>query len=175
MAQTLESHWPQIRRTFAAALGTSFHFSMASVDDQGNPHISPIGSLRLDKNRTRGYYFELFTKKMPRNFQTNQRVCVMAVPSRIRSWLSALIRGRFKSPPGVRLYGTVGEVREATPEEKVWWERRTGILRFLKGYKILWSDLSHVREIHFDDWAPVNLGPMTQGCWDSRSKKKGAS
>ena len=167
MSQSLIKHWPPIRRVFAAALSSSFHLSVGSVDQDGNPHISPIGSIHLDRNETSGYYFELFTKQMPRNLQTNQRVCVMAVPSRMRQWFGALLRGRFKTPPGVRLYGTAGELRPATNKEVARWHRKVKSLRFLKGHDLLWANTSHVREIHFDGWAPVNLGPMTRGCWDT--------
>ena len=167
MSRTLAHHWPQIRRVFAEAIRSSLHLSVASVDAGGNPTISPIGSVYLEKDRTSGYFFEIFTRKMPRNFKENQRICVMAVPSRMRQWFGALLRGRFKTPPGVRLYGTVRALRPARPEEVAFWRKRIRRVRFLKGHDLLWSDLSHVRDIQFDGWAPVNLGPMTRGCWDA--------
>jgi len=49
--------WPHIRRVFGDALRSSLHGSIATVDDAGRPHITPIGFLFLRDNDTT-YYFE---------------------------------------------------------------------------------------------------------------------
>ena len=164
MNQHLEGNWPAIRRLFAQTLKSSYHFSLATTDDRGNPHITPIGSLYLERE-LRGYYFDLFSQKMNKNLEDNDRVCVMAVPSRFSLWLSALFRGRFSTPPGVRLYGRVGPRREARAEETKRWLKTVRAASFLKGHHMLWGDLKWVRDIQFDDWSPINLGPMTRGLW----------
>ena len=160
----LQDHWRQIRSLFAETLATSFHFSLASVDADGNPHVTPIGSLFLNREPS-GYFFEIFTRKMPSNFENNARVCVLAVPSRFRTWLSAMVRGRFPKPPGIRLYGKVGPLRPAKPEEIKRWRKQVRPVRFFKGHDLLWSKLDQVRDVVFDDWKPINLGETTRGLW----------
>ena len=108
--------WPQVRRVCSQAFGSSLHYSMASVTEDGAPHITPIGSLLL-REPGHAIYFEEFTRHMPQNFQRDNRVCVLAVNSGLWFWVKALLRGRFSSPPALRLHGTVGDPRKGTPEE----------------------------------------------------------
>lgn len=168
MNPQLMRHWPQIRRTFYEGLRSNLHIAVATVDRDGNPHVTPIGSLLLQREPS-GFFFDIFSKKMLTNLETNQTVCIMAVASRKRMWLSALLRGRFKRPPGVRLYGRMGERRPSTPEEVARGKRLLPKTGWTKGHKLLWNDLSHVRDIHFHDWAPVQLGEMTRGIWRTDS------
>jgi hypothetical protein len=167
MNDQLRHHWPTVRRLFAEALRTSYHFSLATTDAAGNPHITPIGSLYLEQE-PRGYYFDIFSKNMNQNLENQNRVCVMAVPSRLGTWLRALVTGRFAKPPGIRLYGRVGPRREATAVETARWRKNVRAVSFLKGHDLLWGDLKHVREIVFDDWAPIQLGVMTRGLWQKK-------
>jgi len=90
------------------------------------------------------------------------RVCVMAVDSGRRFWLTALTRGRFSKAPAVRLSGTAGPRREATPQEQARFLRRVRPASRLRGHQLLWSNLAMVRDLEFEDAEPVNLGAMTQ-------------
>ena len=94
----LESNWNDIRRLFARAFRSSFHFSMATVTADGLPHVTPVGSLLLTSPGS-AIYFEEFTRRMPLNFRDNQNVCVLAVRSGLVFWLWSLLRGRFPTPP----------------------------------------------------------------------------
>ena len=167
MNQQMIRNWPNIRRLFSETLKTSYHFSLATNDGQGNPHITPIGSLYLERE-PKGYYFDLFSHTMNNNLKENDRVCVMAVPSRFSTWLSALWRGRFSKPPGMRLYGRIGAPREARPEEVARWQKVVRRTRWLKGHQLLWGEICMVRDIEFDDWSPVQLGQMTRGLWRNK-------
>ncbi|MET0091313.1 MAG: pyridoxamine 5'-phosphate oxidase family protein [Candidatus Thiodiazotropha sp.] len=157
--------WEAIRTLFKASLKSSFHFAIASVNEQGEPHVTPIGSLILDEPG-RGYYFERFTQQLPKNLLHRQRVCVLAVNSGFGFWLGSLLRGRFAQPPGLRLYGTVSEPRAATEAERARWLRRVRPARFTRGHAMMWSEMDRVREIEFDRVDPVRIGKMTQGLYD---------
>ena len=163
----LEAHWSTIRRVCNASRLSSLAFSIVSVNEDGSPHSTPIGSLRLHKE-CRGTYFELFTQKLGKNLDRDPRVCVMAVNSSKWLWLKSLYKGQFNAAPGVRLYGTVGPRRDAEASEMAWWQRQLKPVRWMKGHDLLWKveHLAYVRDIHFDRFEPINLGTMTQGLWE---------
>ena len=167
-----ETAWDLVsRRTFRSSL----HFAFASVNPDGTPHVTPIGSLILRRDEPTGFYFELFTKQLPRNLDQQPHVCILAVNSSKWFWLRALFFGRFPSPPAVRLRGTVGVRRQATEEEIALFLKRVRWTRWLKGYQRIWGNLRFVfvRDIHFESIEPVRLGPMTQGLWQpARNERK---
>jgi hypothetical protein len=167
---TLENHWQEIRRLFTKSFWSSFHYALASVNEDGSPHLTPIGSLFLTEP-TKGFYFELFTTQMPKNFKKNQRVCVLAVRSGFWFWLKSLFFGRFQTPPALRLAGRVGERRSSTEKEKKLWLQRVGWFRGLKGYGLLWKNVPFVREITFDAMIPIHLGTMTEHHWQYTSER----
>lgn len=153
--------WQAIRSVFRKSFASSFHFAVASVNADGIPHISPIGSLLLDLKEPRGFFFEIFTTQLRTNIEANRNVCVLAVNSGMRFWLRSLFAGRFSEPPAIRLYGLAGARRLASADEIRAWQRRTGILRRLKGYALLWGNLKYVREIQFTGVEEVKMGKMT--------------
>lgn len=156
--------WNHIRRLFNDAFNSSFHYAIATINEDGTPHITPIGSLILDNNK-KGFYFEEYVSNMSRNFQHNKRVCVMAVNSSTWFGIKSFFLGRFVSPPAVRLIGTVGEKREATPQELELFRKRVRKYLMFRGYDLLWSRLKYVRDIYFDSFEPVHAGVMTRDLW----------
>lgn len=160
----LFEHWKEVKILFRESFWSSFHYSIATVNKDGEPHVTPIGSLILGKPG-HGLYFEEFPQNMPHNFDANNHVCVMAVNSSRWFWIKSLIRGRFSSPPAVRLYGRVGKTRNATKPEIQFWQRRVKRLRFSKGHALMWANMKIVRDIEFDRIEPVNMGEMTQHSW----------
>ncbi|MCA9935931.1 MAG: pyridoxamine 5'-phosphate oxidase family protein [Ardenticatenaceae bacterium] len=161
----VNENWAEIKQLFRNAFRSSFHYAIATVNENGEPHITPIGSLILGKPG-HGVYFEEFPSQLPRNLKTNQHVCVLAVNSDRWFWLKSLIRGRFAEPPAVRLYGTVGEVRPATPKEIQLWQRRVKPVSFTKGHAMMWRQMSTVRDIAFSHMEPVRIGDMTHNTWN---------
>ncbi|MFC1532764.1 pyridoxamine 5'-phosphate oxidase family protein [Thermodesulfobacteriota bacterium] len=161
-----DHHWKEIRRLFRSAFKTSLHYSLATVNSDGSPHITPIGSVVLRDDKT-GFYCEGFPRNIPTNLQSNPRVCVMAVNAGKRFWFMSLFRGRFDSPPGVRLIGRAGEKRKGTDQELTQWQKRIRPLKKLKGYDLLWKDLNYVRDLYFDGFEPIHAGLMTKGLWRS--------
>lgn len=158
--------WPTIYALARQTFPSSLHFAFATVNADGTPHVTPIGSLMLCPGEPKGIYFEIFTTHMPRNLAAQQRICVLAVHNSRWFWLTSLLRGRFSTPPAVRLLGTVGPRREASTVELARWQRRIAHLGWLKGSRILWGQLRFVREIAFDTYEPVWLGAMTHGLWE---------
>jgi len=160
----IESNWQGIRRVFGQAFQTSLHYSMATVTPEGLPHVTPVGSLMLRKPG-QAIYFEEFTQRMPLNFRDNQHVCVLAVRSGLAFWLWSLFRGGFKTPPAIRLYGTVGASRAATDDEIHAWQRRVGRLRFTRGHRMMWANMRTVRDVYLTRAEGIHLGEMTRECW----------
>ena len=145
-------HWNKIRKVFKDSFNSSFHYSIATVGEDGSPHVN-------------GFYFEEYVSALPENLRRNKRVCVLAVNSSKVSLLKTLLLGKMTAPPGVRLMGTASEKREATPQELNLFKKRFGKYRMFKGYDKLWGRLRYVREIHFDAFEPVRIGTMTRDLW----------
>lgn len=169
----LNENWSEIKQLFRQSFKSSFHYAIASVNENGEPHVTPIGSLILGKPG-HGLYFEEFTKQLPRNFQTSKQVCVLAVNSSRWFWIKSLIGGRFASPPAVRLYGTAGAVREATEKEIKLWQHRVKRVSFSKGHAMMWANMRTVRDIEFSRIEPVHMGEMTRDTWHMLPNAKSA-
>lgn len=160
----LKDNWAQIKTAFDSSIKSSRHCAIATVGADGYPHVTPIGFIFLRDDHS-AFYFEEYTKKIPENIQHNPRVCVMLVNSGAMFWLTSLYRGRFASSPGIRLIGLAGERRLATDEEKAAYRARVKSLRLLKGYDLIWRDLSHVRELELERFEPVVYPKMTDHLW----------
>lgn len=170
----LKENWPEIKSLFRQSFRSSFHCALATVNDSGEPHVTPIGSLILDIPG-HGFYFEEFPRQLPRNLQGNRQVCVLAVNSGRWFWLKALFLGRFSTPPAIRLRGQVGELREATAEELALWHRRIRSLRASRGYALIWKDMRMVRDIEFTSVEPVLIGEMTRQVWGRMSPSEASA
>ncbi|MEC3918747.1 pyridoxamine 5'-phosphate oxidase family protein [Nocardia sp. CDC160] len=157
---TLEQHWAQIRDT----VNRASHCAIASVNADGTPTVTPIGTVFLRDTAT-GFYFDQYTEALARNVDADARVCLLAVDSRPLFWFRSLLTGRFPAPPGVRLYGTVGPKRAATTEELRRVRNRVRIPLHLKGGRLLWSDFSQVRDLTFTDYRPVRYPHMMSHLW----------
>lgn len=157
-------HWTEIREIVDRALRTAQFCAVGTVGPDGSPHIAPIGSLFL-LEPGKGFYLEKFPKTTRANLEHNQRLCILAAPRGLWSFIKALFTGRFERVPAVRLFGRAGVRRPATEEELRMWEdriRRFGLFRNLKGYKLLWENMEHVREITIETFEPVHFGAMTR-------------
>ena len=156
----INADWHEIKRLFRQSFASSFHYAIATVDQDGEPHVTPIGSLILG-SPGQGVYFEEFPSRLPNNLTKNPKFCVLAVNSGRWFWLSSLIRGKFGSMPAVRLHGEAGKVRAATDEEIALWQRRVRSVRFTRGHAKIWRNMRVVRDIRFTRIEPVHIGEMT--------------
>ena len=62
----IQENWTAIRKHFNTSFRSNFHVSIASVDDQNLPTVTPIGSLFLNRGQN-GFYFEKFPKHLRQN------------------------------------------------------------------------------------------------------------
>jgi hypothetical protein len=147
---------------FRRGFRSSRHFAVATVGEDGGPHVTPIASVILTEPG-KGFFFDIFTARLGENLDRDPRVCVLAVDSGARFWLGSLRRGRFAAPPALRLVGTAGPRRPATAEERQRWLQRVRPVRRFVGHRRLWSRLDHVRDLTFDAALPVQMGIMTEG------------
>ncbi len=158
----IKANWNKIRQHFNKSFRSNFYVSIASVDSENNPTVTPIGSLFLNDNQT-GFYFEKYPSKLPIHAKTNRNICVLGVNSSPIFWLKSLFIGKFGSNPAIKLYGELGERRKATEKETNRLNRRLKATKVLKGNKYLWEKMEFVREITFKKAEKINLGKMTNG------------
>lgn len=157
-------NWNEILSVLSSAKQSNRFFSIATVDHNGNPHVTPIGHVYFRDDMT-GYYFDAFSKAMPKNFETNKRICLMAVNSSTLFWLKSLFKGKFGSAPAVRLFGEVSEARDATKDEIDKLKKSISMTSKLKGHKLLWSDLTRVRDMTFTGFSPATYPVMCEDLW----------
>ena len=160
IALDIKTHWPDIRQHFKRSFSTNFHVAIASIDSQGLPVNTPIGSLFLYRD-CRGIYYEKYPSTLPGNVAAHPEICVLAVNSGVWFWLRSLLQNRFYAYPGIRLHGILGISRKPSELEKKRLKRRMRATRFLPGNKSLWGDMDSVREIQFTRAESVQLGSMS--------------
>ena len=154
--------WNRLRPLAGRVFGSSLHFAMATVNPDGTPHVTPIGSLILT-DPGEAYFFEVLTRQLRTNLDNSSPIAVLGVISSLRLWVPSFVAGRFKAPPAFRLRGVAGESRPSTAEERARWKRKVRYLRWTQGYKALWANVDTVRELHFHQLQPVKIGRMTSG------------
>lgn len=154
-------NWLEIKKHFNKSFRTNFHVSIASVDKECSPTVTPIGSLFLNNNQT-GFYFEKFPTKLPENSKDNENICVLGVNSNTLFWLSSLFSGQFKSFPAIKLYGQLGNRRKATDIEIKRLNARMRTTKWLNGNGYLWGKMEFVRDVTFTKAEKINLGKMTE-------------
>ena len=156
----IQTDWEKIRIHFNRSFKSSLHSSIASLDSDNNPTVTPIGSLFLNDDQT-GFYFEKYPSKLPRYAKINPKICVLAVNSSKWFWFKSLLKGKFSEYPGIKLYGELGDKRKATEKELKRFRRRMWSTKGLSGHAYLWGDMQDVREVYFKKAEKANLGKMT--------------
>jgi len=157
----IKINWKKIRLHFSKSFRSNFYVSIASVDTENNPTVTPIGSLFLKNNQT-GFYFEKFPSNLPIHAEINRKICVLAVNSNMWFWIKSLFKGKFNNYPAIKLYGELGQRREATETEIRRLNHRMKITKGMKGNKYLWGDMKYVREVTFTKAEKIHLGEMTR-------------
>ncbi len=157
----LITDWNKIRKHFNKSFSSNFYVSVASVDSENNPTITPIGSMFLNDNQT-GFYFEKFPSKLPKHAKENPNVCLLGVNSGRLFWVKSLFKGNFSNYPAIKLYGKLGEKRKATEKEIYRLNKRMKVTNGLRGNTYLWKKMEYIREIKFIKAEKINLGEMTK-------------
>jgi len=156
----IKTDWASIRLHFNKSFRSNFYVSIASVDAENNPTVTPIGSLFLNDKQS-GFYFEKYPSKLPIHAKINRNICALGVNSNTFFWLKSLFKGKFSSYPAIKLYGQLGERRKATEQETTRLNRRMKTTKGLKGNTYLWGEMEFVRDITFTKAEKINLGKMT--------------
>ena len=91
----------------------------------------------------------------------------MVVNSNFMYWFKSLFKGKFISPPGVRLYGEVGDLRKATDDELGAYRKKVKSTNKLKGYNLIWDGLETVREIKLNSFKPIQYPQMMSHLWEN--------
>jgi hypothetical protein len=164
-ATSIEAAWPELRRTGLRGQASSLHCSIGTVGEDGLPTVTPIGTVFLHESPG-GFFFDRYTSALARNVDANSKICLMAVDSSRFFWLRSLVAGQFAQAPGVRLYGTAGPLREASPVERSLVDARVRGTKWLKGSRLIWSSFTHVRDLHFTSFRPVAYPSMMENLWD---------
>lgn len=155
-----EDKWNYIVKYYYEIMKSTKHCSIASVSKDGEPNVTPIGSLILTANNS-GYYFDTFTRTLSDNIDSNNQICLLLMNTEKFFWLKALFKNKFSKPSGLKLTGTAGNKRKATPGEIKTFTDAIKPLKRFKGYNTLWNNLEYVREINFSEYYPINTGEMT--------------
>ncbi len=134
--------------------------SVATINEQGQPHVTPIGSVVLN-NKNQGWFFQKFTKNIPKNIDHCPYATIMAVNDGKWFWLKSLFKGQFTSPPAMRLLVKLGELRPATATEADKFKRRVSLFKHTKGYAMMWQDMAQIREFDIIEYKPIHIGKMT--------------
>lgn len=148
--------WKEVEMLFDKA----GYASLGTVDADGFPRISPIGSITFSK-QGKGYYFEKFPKTMRDNIERDTRMTLMVAQSGAGFWIRSLWKGRFVSQPAFRLFCRAGKRRKATQKEVDNFLGKVRMYRFLKGHDLLWRDMKMVREFEVLRIEGLEAGRMT--------------
>lgn len=165
-----EAVWNQVHSTVGRSLSSSMHCSIATVGEDGHPHVTPIGSVMLTEPG-KGVYLDVMNVQLGRNLDRDQRLTLLAVDSSRRTWLHALARSHFATPPGVRLTGTAGPARPASDAELARFRRRVSLALRTKGGRQLWGGDTRypARDLTFSSVVPVHIPRMTRHLWPDAS------
>ena len=155
-----DSEWQQIRQIVADAQRTAMHCSIATVNSKGLPSITPIGTVFLNQKTSIGFFFDTYSATFTENLQHQPLACIQAVNTSKLFWLNALLKGKFKRYPGVRLYAEIGPLRLATSEEIQQVESRMRVLKWTKGSQLIWCSFHHVRDIQIHSYRWVEYPNM---------------
>lgn len=166
MSMSIEEAWPEIRGVASRSLA----FAFATVDADGTPRVTPVGSVYLHRDQPTGYYLEHFTSGLRRNLERDGRFSLLLLDPGPVFWLRSLWLGRFERPPSVRLLGRAGPRRPSSDEERERWLRRVRLTERLPGHRILWQHMPCTRELVFERFEPVRLGAMTRGHWQAHAQ-----
>lgn len=153
----LRERWADIRALRERALFAA----IATVDEDGLPHVTPVGSVFLHPHEPRGYYHPLMVKALRRNLRERRRFSLLFVDPAARTWLPALVKGRFDRLVAARLTGYAdGAPRRATDAEVARWRKLVRPLRWTRGHDLMWSKVALTQELVFEGYRPVSFGPM---------------
>ena len=151
---------PQEWNAARKLINRSLSVTVCTVDSEGGPHATPIGSLMLHPSEPRGYWLEKYTTGMPRNLEEDNRIQILVTESGMVYWFKSLWKGAFASAPALRLKGTAGPLRRATDSEINRFLKKVKYAKSLKGHGMLWTQMAMARDVSIEEILPVKVGKM---------------
>ena len=161
----LNKDWQIIRAVFKRAQNTGLCHNFSTINEDGTPNITPIGSLVLNASNPAGYYFDVFNRGLSDNVDRNPNVAILAVDSRKLFWLRSVMARKFSTPPAIRLVGKVSSRRIAEQKEIEHSLDEIKTLKRLGASKTLGKRLKNLREVTFTRVDVLNIGQMTNHGW----------
>ncbi|MDR1791593.1 MAG: hypothetical protein LBR20_08120 [Propionibacteriaceae bacterium] len=137
--------WARAKAYLEKAMDKAFYVSFATVGADGVPTVTPIGSLVLNDDQT-GFYMERFPRSIPANAAHNPNFCLLAENMKLRSAIKEFRNGGWG---GLRLFGTLGEKREASAAEIGRIRDRLPFGHFKRGGGLLLANTVYVRDLSF--------------------------
>ncbi|MDR1825055.1 MAG: hypothetical protein LBR27_06960 [Bifidobacteriaceae bacterium] len=145
MKLDLVTDWGKVRAYIRRAMNASFHVAFATVNEAGEPTVTPIGSLVLNGDPT-GLYMERFPRSIPANAEHNRHFCLLAENTRVGAIVKQL---RGEGWFGVKLYGLLGERRPATLAEVKRIQARVPFTKLKRFQQMLFGGTVYVRDLTF--------------------------
>ena len=161
----IERDWGIVRHVFRRAQNAGLYHTFSSINDDGTPNITPIGSLVLSEDRPGGFYFDVFNRALANNVDRNSNIAILAVDSRKHFWFKSILFRKFNTPPAIRLIGKVSARRQATPLEVKHCIDEVKFLRLMGESSQLGKQLKNIREVTFTRADVLNIGAMTNHAW----------
>ena len=145
-------NWKHIKSVISLAQKSSMYCSIATVDSNGMPTITPIGTLFLREEIGQAFFFNTYSSTIEHNISQNPHICIQDVNNSRTFWIKSMLQGLFNNMPGVRLYGEIKARRPATSEELALVEKRIKALKWTKGGQLIWSSFSHVHDVDIQNF-----------------------
>ena len=92
-----QQQWNIIRCVVDKANKSCSHVSIATVNADGSPHVTPIGTLALHDDPS-GYFFDELCTVSRTNLDRNPQLCILAVNAGMPFWIKSLVMGNSLHP-----------------------------------------------------------------------------
>lgn len=89
----IKDDWQKVKSVLEQGQASSIYCSIATVNPDSTPHITPVGTVFLRDDQT-GYFFDHYAEALGKNIDQNPDVCVMAVNAGRLFWFKSLLKVR---------------------------------------------------------------------------------
>lgn len=72
----IKDDWKQVKSVLEQGQASSIYCSVATVNPDGTPHITPVGTVFLRDDQS-GYFFDHYAEALGKNIDQNPDVCMM--------------------------------------------------------------------------------------------------
>ena len=155
-----QAHWDQLKPLAGRVIGSSLHFAISTINPDGTPHVTPIGSLILT-DPGKAYFFRGIHTKVTEEPGQRQSGCCSGRDIEFSPMAAIPHNGSFQVSTRVSAAWQGRRASRIDAGRKSRWRRRVRLLKWTRGNDVLWGNLETVRELHFHSVAAVEMGRMT--------------